>query len=189
MKSLCSTIKTKCSLLVAAILITFPIGCQNSTDQINVQSDFVLKDYELTGYLAQLGVRGWQGNFTADQRYALPSKDWIEYQYSSSLHAMLSSLRNGVWIAEDNDCDDFARAAAFLAQYLHHNTIRKQSNTGLAFGEFWYIKQPGGEGHAINIFVYRNKKGEISVGFYEPQDQQIIKLTKKEIDSCIYYRF
>jgi hypothetical protein len=121
----------------------------------------------------------------ADSAYLLPSRSWVESTFAKSWFDFKASL--GPWTAEDNDCDDFARGAAFLAELLHHNTKDRPAKTSLAFGEFWYIRHEDNGGHAINFYAYR-EEGVIKVGFFEPQTCLPVTLTEKEISSCVHFR-
>ena len=87
------------------------------------------------------------------------------------------------WEAESFDCDDFARAAAALAQYLHHKTAGRPKDTALAFGELWYRKD-NGEGHAINIFVDAG-----NVFKFEPQTASFVELSAAEKLNTFKVRF
>lgn len=120
----------------------------------------------------------------ADRVYMVPSQEWIGTGFSQSWTAFREAL--GPWTAEDNDCDDFARGAAFFAQLLHHNTKGRPPASALAFGEFWYQRRDG-VGHAINFFLYREGSA-LKVGYFEPQTGQPLILTPKEIESCIAWR-
>lgn len=92
-----------------------------------------------------------------------------------------------VWTPESEDCDDFARFAAAYAGLLH---VRSKVPTGLAFGEFAYLRSAfnGGGGHAINAFVTR-EDGKLALNFFEPQNGQPLNLTPGEIESCVYCKF
>lgn len=115
----------------------------------------------------------------------LPTANWITNGFSQSWIGFRESL--GAWTSEENDCDDFARGAAFFAQLLHHNTEGRPKSSALAFGEFWYQQRDNRGGHAINFYVYRVGTN-MHVGFFEPQTGQGVTLTKQEIDSCYAWR-
>lgn len=145
----------------------------------------------LTGDLIELmdlqGIIPWDAGKFADAAYALPDAGWVGDEFALAFRSFIMQLKQGTWTSEANDCDDFARAAAFFAQYLHHNTPDKSKGTSLAFGEFWY--EPSGGPHAINIFVYRDAAGALRVGFFEPQTFMVVQLSVREWQSCAYYRF
>lgn len=122
---------------------------------------------------------------TADDSYVLPSHDWINHEFRGAWLEFKTSL--GEWQDNENDCDDFARGAAFFAQLLHHNTPLHRARTALAFGEFWYRPRTGG-GHAVNFYLYRDLKGAIQIGFFEPQNGNEVALTATEIGSCTAWR-
>jgi hypothetical protein len=125
---------------------------------------------------------------TRDRIYSYPSLSFIQGQFSEGLRSFFWSLSSGAWTPEGNDCDDFALGAAFYMGYLHHSTQYKVEVSGIAFGEFYYIRDSG-EGHAINVALVKNKDGAIKVVFYEPQTYSIVELSKSEIQSCIFWRF
>lgn len=120
----------------------------------------------------------------ADDDYMLPAKGWVNGEFANGWFNFKATL--GGWSEQDNDCDDFARGAAFFAQLLNHNTPRKPKPSALAFGEFWY-RQDTGDLHAINFFVYRDGTA-LKVGYFEPQSCSQIVLSPKEIKSCYSWR-
>lgn len=123
-------------------------------------------------------------NELADDNYSLPTRDWIALEFSTCLKMLLDDLAFK-WEPDRSDCDDFARLAAAYCCLLHSNT---GADSGLAFGEFWFTRRDG-QGHAINVFVTREIDGSLALNFFEPQTQQIIELTKEEIQSCDFCRF
>lgn len=138
--------------------------------------------------MAELGAEPMsQVFFVADAFYAHPSRAWVRGAFASALKTLLDGLEASVWTDSSNDCDDFARLSAAFASCLHNRTVGHERNTGLALGEFWYVRDAGG-GHAINMaIVYQDGKPELM--FFEPQTQQEVKLTEREVLSCVAYRF
>jgi len=125
------------------------------------------------------------GRAIADSRYELPSEEWVTDKYPDILFNFLRDLKQGSWVSESNDCDDFSKISASFAHVLHHNTPRKQPNTGLAFGEFYYnINGDPTKGHAINFALAKTKDNKVKLVFFEPQEFKVITLTKEEIASC-----
>lgn len=122
----------------------------------------------------------------ADAKYVLPAKSWIEVEFSRALERFYDALKVAYWLDESNDCDDFARGAAYFAQLLHART-RRYPGTALAFGEFWYLQKSGG-GHAINFFLYKDPDGALQVGYYEPQTRQVVELDPDETRYCLGFR-
>jgi hypothetical protein len=120
----------------------------------------------------------------SDVEYNLPSKEWVLNEFSKSLSSCLNFLGADTYKLENNDCDDFARLAACLAQILHHRTS-PEIKTGLAIGEFWYRFDTGG-GHAINFIIYLDTTPKIM--FYEPQTQKEVFLSETEKQSCSFWR-
>lgn len=124
--------------------------------------------------------------FFGDFYYYLPNKHWVFNEFAKSLDSLLNFLNNNTPNSASNDCDDFARAGAFLAQTLHSRTS-PDSNAGLAIGEFWY-KKDSGVAHAINIIVVRDYEN-LQLLFLEPQTGKEIILTENEKNSCFFWRF
>lgn len=120
----------------------------------------------------------------ADKEYSLPDKNWILTEFSISWNSLQKFLEIKEWNDETNDCDDFARGAAFLAQTLHS---RHKLKTGLAFGEFYFHSDVVKGPHAINFFFYKENE-ELKLGFYEPQTYLECQLTEIERAKCFYWR-
>lgn len=120
----------------------------------------------------------------SDIEYNLPSKNWILNEFSKSFLTFLKFLNVDDYNPENNDCDDFARLAASLAQILHHRTS-PAVKTGLTVGEFWYRQDIGG-GHAINFIIYLD--GTPKIMFFEPQTQKEVFLSETEKQSCSFWR-
>lgn len=119
-----------------------------------------------------------------DTEYSLPTPEWISGPFARALGSLFAQL-NFTWQPEKSDCDDFARFAAAYASLLHAQMGNK---SGLAFGEFWYTRDSDGQGHAINVVVLRDRGGNLFLWFFEPQTQEFVPLTKKEINSCEFCR-
>jgi hypothetical protein len=120
----------------------------------------------------------------SDAEYNLPSKDWVLNEFSNSFLSFLKFLGADEYASEKNDCDDFSRLAACLAQILHHRTSQ-EIKTGLAIGEFWYRIDSGGA-HAINFIIYLDTTPKIM--FYEPQTRKEVFLSETEKQSCSFWR-
>ena len=119
-----------------------------------------------------------------DSKYAVPSLSWVKGAFSKDWRDFVGMLKVADYAPSANDCDDFARLAATLAQVCHHRTKGHPTDTGLAFGEIWY-QSPQGL-HAINVFVFGK---DLELGFYEPQAFKVVSLTEEEKNSSIYVRF
>ncbi len=120
----------------------------------------------------------------ADKEYSLPDRNWILTEFSIAWNSLQKFLNIKDWRAETNDCDDFARGAAFLAQVLH---ARHKFETGLAIGEFYFNSDVMKGPHAINFFIYKENE-ELKLGFYEPQTYLECQLTDMERAKCFYWR-
>lgn len=123
-----------------------------------------------------------------DRQYVMPTWTWVSMSFSQALHKLQNALTIQKWLAEANDCDDFARVSAAFAQVLHTNTPGRPEGTALAFGEFWY-KQDKGGGHAINVVLTgRDGEEKIEVKFYEPQTRKFVQLSEPEKLSAMMVR-
>ena len=119
-----------------------------------------------------------------DSKYAVPSLSWVKGAFTKDWRDFIGMLKVADYAPSANDCDDFARLCATLAQICHHRTKGHPTDTGLAFGEIWY-QSPQGL-HAINVFVFGK---DLELGFYEPQAFKVVSLTEEEKNSSIYVRF
>lgn len=125
----------------------------------------------------------------ADTDYSGVIPDWIFGPFAKTFLDVLSLLNETKYVDNSNDCDDFARLAAAIAQAANNQTPWKPANTALMFGEFWYfINADPAKDHAINVFVYYVKSTP-TFGFFEPQGAIKKVLTESEITSCNYIRF
>lgn len=118
----------------------------------------------------------------SDRNYNIPDKNWFFTDFAISLDSLLKFFKTKQWTEENNDCDDFARAGAFLAQTLHS---RHKLNTGLAVGEFYFSYQ--GVAHAINFAIIK-ENNELKVVFIEPQTGEQLFLDEMEKATCFYWR-
>lgn len=131
---------------------------------------------------------GVSGVTFSDETYLLPAKAWVSSTFSSTWSAVKTALGIGEYIVDARDCDDFALICAAYARILHGRTVREQglSESGFAFGEFWFVSLQGP--HALNVFLsYVDDK--LGAYFFEPQTGEIKQLTFDEIKSAILVRF
>lgn len=122
----------------------------------------------------------------ADAFYNIPDKNWLLIEFQQSLKSFLDFFGLKKWEDQNNDCDDFARAAAYLAQILHSRTPGREKGTALAVGEFHYIKENPKGAHAINFAIVKNP--DLKLVFFEPQTGEELILTQAEKESCYYWR-
>lgn len=137
---------------------------------------------ELFELLVDIGIPACN-IYISDQSWNLPTIKWVTGKYSSYYRSKLFGW--GLWKWKpDYDCDNFARHFAAFAQTSHAKTNKIEKAEGLTIGEFWYRDENVG-GHAINIVI------SDKVYFIEPQRSKcnIVKLTEKEIQSCMFCRF
>lgn len=126
----------------------------------------------------------------ADERYALPSRDWVIATFGEAWRQTKAVLGISLYATDRNDCDDFARMCAGYAQLLHNKTVAERglANTGLAFGEFWYTDRAIGP-HAINGFLYKEADGgPVLCGHFEPQTSEFKVLSPGEVRTCSLFR-
>jgi hypothetical protein len=141
---------------------------------------------ELIDFMTEQGVMPMM-YMVADEDFQHPTENWFYGPYAKFLREYFDFLGTTAYTLEANDCDDFARKAADCAQTLHCRTPNRRPKTALAIGEFWYERDSGG-GHAINCaVVYEND--EYRLIFLEPQNQQRVALSKREVESCSAFRF
>lgn len=129
-----------------------------------------------------------------DVEYALPSLKWLRGPFATALRRLFGAVEVDHWEEEQNDCDDFARGAAWYGSILHNRSAggAGMRRTGLAFGEFWYQKR-NGAAHAINCAIIGEGNLRRLV-FFEPQNvlknaDPIVVLSDQEKMICLGYRF
>jgi hypothetical protein len=141
-----------------------------------------VSNLEVRSYLASSGV-SIQSTVFADPKYNLLARDWIEANAQPDFVVFLNELGFTKWEKNNSDCDDFSKAfTVFLKSYLKKLYPDVASP---AVGEIYYMQKSGGA-HAINIIALRGSGGVATIGFFEPQLQRFVTLTKKEIES-IYF--
>lgn len=151
--------------------LTPPIGPTLTVAQI----DQVFEREEIYGY-----------SLAADRVYSVPMLSWFEREFPVEWQKFSGSIM-GRYAAEARDCDDFARAAAFVAQLLHSRWLGQAS--GLAVGEFWYESAQGN--HALVAAIcLQDGTTNLVVAFFEPQfPGRVVGLTPREYRSCWARRF
>jgi hypothetical protein len=166
------------------------------------QQSSILNRFDLETLMSSHGILA-DATFFADDLYLLPSLDWLTGDFVRGLQAFFQLLDMADYTAEQCDCDDFARGAAFYASTLH-NRFSDGSNrrTALAFGEFAY-KHRDGYAHAINCILCatsepvgaRSTRAPLmQLVFFEPQAvlknaNPVVTLTPEEKMNCRAYRF
>jgi hypothetical protein len=160
------------------------------------QQSSILNRFELETLMTSHGILA-DATFFADDQYLLPTLDWLTGDFARGLQAFFHLLGMDTYTAEQCDCDDFARGAAFYASTLHNRL--QNGRTALAFGEFAY-KHRDGYAHAINVIVgddVRSRSSAPTLVFFEPQavlaraasTNPIITLNQQEKMNCRAYRF
>ena len=141
---------------------------------------------QLAQQLEAAGVQSFNWSL-ADRAYALPTRQFLTGAFSAALWSFLAFFQVLGWTEEANDCDDVAHLSAAFAQILHFLTPGRPPQSALAVGEFWFMKDNGGGGHAINVACCGPDPEHVV--FYEPQTRQIVFLSPTEKASASLVRF
>jgi hypothetical protein len=160
------------------------------------QQSSILNRFDLETLMTSQGILA-DATFFADDQYLLPTLDWLTGDFARGLQAFFQLLDMADYTAEQCDCDDFARGAAFYASTLHNRFQKGRS--AIAVGEFAY-KHRDGYAHAINVIVgddVRSRSSAPTLVFFEPQavlaraasTNPIITLNQQEKMNCRAYRF
>lgn len=144
---------------------------------------------ELELFLNDQGLRPSMGGLLADRQYALPLRGWIMGVFTPFWKDLCRQLDIHKYAPERNDCDKSSRLAAAWAAICHARTPGAPV-AGLAFGEFWYVKDNPVAAHALCVAVTRNDSGGLALLFFEaiPVVAGLVELTPTEIVSCTAYR-
>lgn len=118
-----------------------------------------------------------------DVSYAVPTSQAI-FWFGAQFEKLLKDCGLQKW-RRNWDCDNFATLFYAFAQAQWSLHSADDSAEALAIGEFWY-RRTDNTGHAINIAVVDDDEHLI---FFEPQSQEIVKLTDQEVLSSFYRRF
>lgn len=130
-----------------------------------------------------------QRQVCADEAFSLPTRKWFVADFAEALRIFYASLRN-FYGKQSQDCDDWARGAAWFASFLHNRT--RPNLSALAVGEMWYnrdypvVGESAGDSrvggpHAIIFAVVKERRYEVL--FLEPQTSVQLFLTKSELQS------
>lgn len=171
------------NFLIVFILF-FVVGCSNRAIERPPATPDVLTESEVITTIYELGLVPKFGMITGDTVYMLPSEKWFREKFPNILWNFQKDMKATFWVAEENDCDNFAKLAAGFAQVLHHNTKEKIPKTSVAIGEFHYYSESLKTMHAINFALVRGEDKKPKILFLEPQRCKIINLTDYEINSC-----
>jgi hypothetical protein len=169
---------------ITALVIMFVIAKVTFINKLELNKAIkdIVPNLEVRSQLIANGVT-LQSTIFADAEYNLLAKDWIEANAQPKFVVFLDELGFTQWEKNNSDCDDFAKAfTVFLKSYLKKLYPDVASP---AVGEIYYTQKTGGD-HAINIIVLRGPKGSTTIGFFEPQIQRFVTLTKKEIESIFF---
>jgi hypothetical protein len=135
--------------------------------------------------MTDLQVRPSDFGAVRDESYMLPSPDWFTDVFPHELKDFQFRNKQTRPVPEANDCDDYARGAAWWAQRCHTDSEGGRSQTAFAVGEFSYDDATLGR-HAI-IFAIVRHAAAFRILFMEPQTGRMRDLSKTEIESCVYF--
>lgn len=123
-----------------------------------------------------------------DAKYVIPTRRWVESDFSAGLWQFQNEMGISNWSAESNDCDKFAIAASFYAKWLNHSSPNRSVAAGLAMGELYYLKGGvTGQGHAINFFIVQVGEA-LQLICYEPQTRTPVELSEAEKLSVFFWK-
>jgi len=143
--------------------------------------------FKITLLLGQHGIRPQYPIF-ADRDYLLPDKRWLLGDAADAWRDVKERLGVAAYKAGSNDCDNFTRLWVAWMQILHHRTLGAETGTALAVGEFWYQSETLGGPHDTGVFIYA-EDGDLKVGFFEPQTEKQIFLSRDEQTTCYVHYF
>lgn len=133
-------------------------------------------------------IYGADGHFFVDETFIVPTKEWFETVFKPRFWAFKNQMALD-YGKKNNDCDDYTRMAAWFGAFIMGD---RPIDLGVTIGEFAYKKEKittsSGGGHAINIII-ASDEGKYKILFYDPQVDNWVNLSRKEIQSCIFYRF
>jgi hypothetical protein len=125
--------------------------------------------------------------FQFDARYAVMAESFITgRKLAKKLKEDRAAWKADVYAEGENDCDDFAFSTWEYIKGMHRMTPNRPTGTSPAWGVFLYIPIGKDKGHAIS-FAIAGVPHNLQVVFYEPQIQNVIQLTRKEITSCMLW--
>jgi len=119
-------------------------------------------------------------NFTiSDKDYYCPNKEIINNEIYPKYRSWLRSIRLLRW-SHKWDCDNFADAFKVFAAGYYQQNIESDAE-GIAIGVAHYQTSNRG-GHAINI-LYIENNNKVEIIFMEPQNGEILNLSKEEFNN------
>ena len=184
------------SLIGCILILSVVFGCKPSTSSSTSSSSStvtyppptqVLDSADIFDLMRETGISA-PSFAVPDAKYVLPTRRWVEQDFSGGLWQFQNEMGISRWVSESNDCDKFALAASFYAKWLNHSSPNRNVAAGLAIGEVYYLKGGVfGQGHAINFFIVGAGITR-QIVFYEPQIRQIVTLTPAEITSIFFWK-
>lgn len=121
-----------------------------------------------------------------DANYCMYSEDFILGEGYKNYKKWL--FRRGIFGWRNSfDCDNYAEAFRVYLQILHTKAMKNDSakKQSVAFGVIWFNRDKGG-GHAINVFITKDKEGLVYIKYIEPQTGEIVYLSQKEQESIFF---
>lgn len=108
------------------------------------------------------------------------SKDYIAGPFSQAFLQWLRERGLDRYVPGKNECTKFGLHAQEFFAECYFATEEAAEGVSGGFGAFNYTKATGG-GHGINIFIDRNAEaGELICCYFEPQNQTLIRPSRKE---------
>lgn len=124
-----------------------------------------------------------------DEIYCTFNPDYLQLWQDKFLEIMYKLGMTNKW-SEDFDCDSYAMLKASIGQTLFpvqtFNDNKKAQN--VAVGEYWYIIEKTGTGHAINVVIV-SENGKLQAKFVDIYTGKWMQLTDKEKTSAFFIRF
>lgn len=153
--------------------------------QFELQKENVVFAGDIPHVFASIGVTNFLRMNNNHPVYQLVDKQDLN-TYLMGLRAFYFENRVLDWYSKGVfDCGDYAMGANWYAKAWHRNTKTKINGASIAVGTIFYKQDSTGIYHAINAVILKDR----SVFFFEPQIQDEISLSKKEIQSVNYIQF
>jgi hypothetical protein len=124
-------------------------------------------------------------NFQVTRRfYYLATEDWITNQFIPRWKEK-KKTENLLYKYDTVNCETFSFYARHVATQMEDIII----TVGVVFYKRDIHKGKTDDGHAINVILVESSDGSIKPVFFEPQSDDIVKLSKDELKSCYFLYF
>lgn len=118
--------------------------------------------------------------------YRKVNEKWVTGEFSKKYREFLFNQGVLNWYEEGQfNCEDYSLGASFYARVLNRLSDDRIKGISIAVGIIYYVPDMdvNNPRHSINFMILEDE----SIVFYEPQYQQIVKLSKNEINSIYYW--